>query len=277
MRLASVLHDDVPRAVAIDGDRALAWPGVAELGPDSLPGVLTGARPGGGDSLALADLRLRPVIPRPAKVICVGLNYLEHVNETRRDVPAYPVLFTKFASSLTGAFDAIPCPPESTAIDYEGELVVVIGRRARRVAPAAAMSVVAGYSVANDISMRDFQNLTHQWLQGKAWDASTPGRPVSRHRGRGRRSGRAHAAHTRQRPGRPGGKYRSAHLRRPHPGEPASPQFTTLEPGDLILTGTPGGVGFRREPPRLLGPGDVVAVEIDRVGRIENTMVAEEG
>jgi acylpyruvate hydrolase len=275
--LASVLHDDVPRAVAIDGDRAIPLPGIDELGPSTLTGVLGGSPPAAaGDSLALADLRLRPVIPRPAKVICVGLNYLDHVNESRRDLPAYPVLFTKFAASLTGAFDAIPCPPESTAIDYEGELVIVIGRRARRVSRDQAMDVIAGYTVANDISMRDFQNRTHQWLQGKAWDASTPVGPF---------------LVTPEEIGDPG----ALTLRTTVNGEvvqeastaqlifdiptlvSAISEFAALEPGDLILTGTPGGVGFRREPPLLLGPGDVVTVEIDGVGRIENMMVAQEG
>lgn len=276
MRLASVLHDDVPRAVAIDGDRAFALPGLGELGLSTLPDALVTSPPDAdGDALVLADLRLRPVIPRPAKVICVGLNYMAHVNESRRELPEYPVLFTKFARSLTGARDDISCPPESTAIDYEGELVVVIGRQARRVTPAAAMEVVAGYTVANDVSMRDFQNLTHQWLQGKAWDASTPVGPY---------------LVTAEEVGDPGALTLRTLVNGQVVQEASTAQlifdvptlvsriseFTTLEPGDLILTGTPGGVGFRREPPLLLGPGDVVAVEIDGVGRIENTMVAEE-
>jgi acylpyruvate hydrolase len=277
MRFASVLHDDVPLAVVIDGHRAVPLPGVDELGLANLIGVLDASPPGAGsDALALGDLRLRPVIPRPAKVICVGLNYVAHVNESRGDLPDYPVLFTKFARSLTGARDDIPCPSESAAIDYEGELAVVIGRPARRVAPDAAMGVIAGYAVANDISMRDFQNRTHQWLQGKAWDASTPVGPY---------------LVTAEEVGDPGALTLRTIVNGQVVQEASTAQlifdiptlvsriseFTTLEPGDLILTGTPGGVGFRREPPLLLGPGDVVAVEIDRVGRIENTMVAEEG
>ena len=117
---------------------------------------------------------MRPLIPRPGKVICVGLNYRAHIEETHRDESDYPVLFTKFASSLTGAYDTILCPPESGAIDYEGELAVVIGRPARRVPTERALEVVAGYTVANDVTMRDYQYRTHQWLQGKAWDTSTP-------------------------------------------------------------------------------------------------------
>jgi acylpyruvate hydrolase len=270
-----VLHHDVPLAVALEGDRALPLPGIAELGLDNLPDVLSSGLPAGADWLALSELRLRPVIPRPAKVICVGLNYLAHVNETRRDLPEYPVLFRKFASSLTGAFDTIPCPPESNAIDYEGELVIVIGRAARRVPRDQAMDVIAGYTVANDISMRDFQHRTLQWLPGKAWDASTPVGPY---------------LVTPDELDDPG----ALTLRTTVNGEvvqeastaqlifdiptlvSAISEFAALEPGDLILTGTPGGVGYRREPQLLLGPGDVVAVEVEGVGRIENTMVAEE-
>ena len=128
--------------------------------------------------LSLAEVTLRPVVPRPGKIICVGLNYHAHVAETKRDLPEYPVLFTKFATSLTGPYDPVPCPPESEAIDYEGELAVVIGRRARRVSRERALDVVAGYTVANDVTMRDYQYKTHQWLQGKAWDRSTPLGPM---------------------------------------------------------------------------------------------------
>ncbi len=127
-----------------------------------------------GAAFALSDATVRPLVPRPGKIICVGLNYKAHIEETHRDDSDYPVLFTKFATSLTGAYDTIACPPESSAIDYEGELAVVIGTRTRRADPTRALDAVAGYTVANDVTMRDFQYRTHQWLQGKAWDASTP-------------------------------------------------------------------------------------------------------
>lgn len=220
------------------------------------------------------EARFRPVIPRPGKVICVGLNYGAHIEETMRDESDYPVLFTKFATSLTGPFDAISCPPESTAIDYEGELAVIIGQAARRVPREHAAGVVAGYAVANDVTMRDYQYRTHQWLQGKAWDRSTPLGPE------------LVTAEDVPDPGR-------LRLRTFVNGEQVQDastellifdvatlvsvisEFATLEPGDVILTGTPGGVGFRREPQLLLGDGDLVAVEIDGVGRLENRFVAE--
>ena len=274
MRFASVLHHGQPLAVAIDGDQLVPLRDHDELGATTPASVLRPAELNPTAALSIDDVTFRPVVPRPGKVICVGLNYRAHVEESGRELPSYPVLFTKFASSLTGPFDPIPCPPESAAIDYEGELVVVIGERARRVSEDEAMSVVAGYTVANDITMRDYQNRTHQWLQGKAWDASTPVGP---------------ALVTPDEAGDPG----SLVVRTTVNGEIVQEastelmifsiprlistisEFATLEPGDLILTGTPAGVGFRREPPLLLGDGDVVAVEVDGIGRIENRVVAE--
>ncbi len=267
------MEEDQLLAVALEGQAALPLLGIAELGEQTPLARLENPALDREHSLPLADLHFRPVVPRPGKVICVGLNYVAHAAEAGRDVPDYPVLFTKFADSLTGPFDEIVCPPESSAIDYEGELAVVIGARARRVGLDRALDVVAGVTVANDVTMRDFQNRTHQWLQGKAWSSSTPVGPelVTLDEV---------------------GDLDSLTLRTVVNGETVQEastdlmifpiptlislisQFTTLEPGDLILTGTPSGVGFRRDPPLLLGPGDVVSVEVERVGRIENRFVA---
>ena len=274
MRYASILHGAVPHAVAVEGDRAIPLDGLAELGPDTPSSALRSARLDRAAAIPLHEVALRPVIPRPGKVICVGLNYHAHVEESRRDVPDYPVLFTKWASTLTGPRDPIVCPPESAQVDYEGELAVIIGARVRRVAAADAPAAVAGYAVANDVSMRDFQHKTHQWLQGKAWDRSTPIGPE---------------LVTPDEVGDPS----ALSLRTTVNGETVQEagtdllifdiptlisvvsEFATLEPGDVILTGTPGGVGIRREPPLLLGDGDVVAVEVDGVGRIENRVTEE--
>ena len=186
------------------------------------------------------------------------------------------MLFTKFATSLTGAHDTIAVPPESDTVDYEGELAVVIGARARRVSSDRALGVVAGYTVANDVTMRDYQYRTHQWVQGKAWDASTPLGP---------------ALVTADEVADPG----ALTLRTLVNGEVVQEtttdlmifrvptlisvisEFATLEPGDVILTGTPAGVGFRRDPPLLMGDGDVAVVEIDGIGRTENRFAAEAG
>jgi acylpyruvate hydrolase len=274
MRFASVEHEGTPLAVALEDDVAIPLRGVTELGPDTPSSVLGNPPLDRAAAVPVGELRFRPVVPRPGKVICVGLNYLAHVEETRRDLPEYPVLFTKFASTLTGPYDQIGCPPESRAIDYEGELLVVIGQRARRVPQDQALGVVAGYAIANDVSMRDFQYKSHQWLQGKAWDASTPVGPE---------------LVTAEEVPDPS----SLLLRTIVNGDMVQEattallifdvaklvsvisEFATLEPGDLILTGTPGGVGFRREPQLLLGDGDVVTVEIEGLGRIENQFVAE--
>jgi acylpyruvate hydrolase len=274
MRFASVLHDGQPHAVAIDGETAIPLTNIDELGADSPNELLRDPPLNRQAAFALSEATVRPLIPRPGKVICVGLNYKAHIEETKRDDSDYPVLFTKFATSLTGAYDTIACPLESHQVDYEGELAVVIGAPARRLDAARALDVVAGYTVANDVTMRDFQYRTHQWLQGKAWDASTPLGP---------------ALVTPDEAGDPG----ALTLRTLVNGEVVQEsstnlmifpvptllsvisQFTTLQPGDVILTGTPAGVGFRREPQLLMGDGDVAVVEIDGIGRTENRFVAE--
>lgn len=278
-RFASLLVGGRPVAARIEDDSSTAIPlkGVAELGRETPSDILADDSlldPDAAIALNDAAVRVRPVVPHPEKVICVGLNYREHVAESLRDEPDYPVLFTKWASTLTGPADEVPLPSESAKVDYEGELVVVIGRRTRRASKAEALDAVAGYAVANDLSMRDFQHKSHQWLQGKAWDASTPVGPF---------------LVTPDEVPDP----QALRLETIVNGETVQDattdlmifdvatlvstisQFATLEPGDLILTGTPGGVGVRRDPPLLLKPGDVVAVAVDGVGRIENTMTRE--
>ena len=274
MRFASVLHEDAPLAVALEGDRAVPIRGVTELGPETPLALLRDPPLDRDSSFPANEIQRRPVVPHAGKVICVGLNYAAHIEETNREHSDYPVLFTKFAATLTGPHDPIPLPPESESIDYEGELVVVIGERGRRIPRERAFDHVAGYAVANDVSMRDYQYKTHQWLQGKAWDASTPVGPD---------------LVTLDEIAEP------LTLRTFVNGEKVQEastellifdvatlvsvvsEFATIEPGDLILTGTPGGVGYRREPQLLLKNGDVVVVDVDGVGRIENRCVADQG
>lgn len=275
MRFASVTHEGRPAAVMVDGERAVALHGVSELGRGTPSSLLRDPPLDEGIVLEAGRLQYRPVVPSPGKVICVGLNYLAHIEETQRERSEYPVLFTKFASSLIGPYDEIPKPPESSAVDYEGELLVVIGEHARRVSAEEALDHVAGFAVANDLTMRDFQYKTHQWVQGKAWESSTPVGPwlVTPDEV---------------------GDVSQLTLRTTVNGEVVQDTstelmifdvatllstisvFTALEPGDLILTGTPSGVGFRREPKLLLDDGDVVVVEISGVGRIENRIVREQ-
>jgi acylpyruvate hydrolase len=273
MRFASVLHDGTPMAVLIDGEQAIPLRGIDELGAATPLSLLRDPPLDHDSALPVGALRRRSVVPRPGKIICVGHNYAAHIEETQRERPDYPVLFTKFPATLTGPYDDIPLPPESEAIDYEGELVVVIGERGRRVPREQALEHVAGYAVANDVSMRDYQYRTHQFLQGKAWDASTPVGPD---------------LVTLEEITEPLRLQTFVNDERTQDTSTdlmifdvatlvsAVSEFAALEPGDLILTGTPGGVGYRREPKLLLGDGDVVVVEVDQVGRIENRCVADQ-
>jgi acylpyruvate hydrolase len=274
MRYASCSHEGRDFAAAVDGDQVFPLSGLDELGRETGADVLAAVEPA-ADGIPLAAVTLRPVIPAPGKIICVGLNYLAHVGETGRDIPEYPVLFTKFAATLAGPFERVPLPPESDQVDYEGELAVVIGRTGRRIPIETALDHVGGYTVADDVTMRDYQYKTNQWLQGKAWERSTPLGPF---------------LVTPDEVGDPG----ALDLRVTVNGERMQAastaqlmfdvstlisrvsEFVSLEPGDVLLTGTPGGVGFRRDPQVFIRPGDRVVVEIDGVGRIENEFFAED-
>lgn len=228
-----------------------------------------------GVPVAFADVELLAPVLSPGKVICLGLNYRGHVAETKRELPTYPVLFTKFADALVGPYDPILAPPESKQIDYEAELAVIVGRPGRRIAKEGALTVVAGYTVANDVTMRDYQYKSHQWLQGKAWPRSTPlgpwlvtGDEID------------HARALRIRLERNGEQLQNSNTERMIFDVPttisALSEFVSLAPGDVILMGTPDGVGFRREPPVFLRPGDRVRVEIEGIGAIDNPVVAED-
>jgi 2-keto-4-pentenoate hydratase/2-oxohepta-3-ene-1,7-dioic acid hydratase in catechol pathway len=218
------------------------------------------------------DIIFGPPIPDPDKILCIGLNYREHARESGLEVPPVPVVFAKFRNSLIGPGAAIELPAISQQVDYEGELAVVIGKRCKNVNPDEALSAVAGYSAFNDVSARDLQLQVSQWTVGKAIDTFAPMGPG----------------------------LVSAHLV-PDPqqlelitrlnGQVVQQSSTadmifsvaeiisylsrsmTLEPGDIIATGTPSGVGFKREPALFLKPGDVVEVEISSIGLLSNPVV----
>ncbi|KAB2388058.1 fumarylacetoacetate hydrolase family protein [Actinomadura montaniterrae] len=270
MRFVAYQDEDGAGAIGrLDGTRVHRLPGVDRIDRatrdlENTPAAETGVE--------LDGLTLLPVV-RPEKVFCVGLNYRAHVEETGRDLPDYPVLFPKFASSLIGHGAPITLPPESSQVDYEAELAVVIGKGGRRIPRDRAFEHVLGYTIANDVTMRDFQYKTHQWMQGKAWDASTPLGPVL-------------VTADELDPGKldislrlNGREMQSSNTERlifdvPRLVEVTS-QFTRLEPGDVILTGTPGGVGYRRDPQVFLAGGDVVEVTIGGIGTLRNTVLAE--
>ena len=261
------------RVGELDGDDLIPLQGLTEIGSATTLAVLRDAQRLPAERVPADKVRLLPVVPVPGKVLCVGLNYADHIAETGRDTPTYPVLFVKFASSLIGASDDIILPPETSQLDWEGELAIVIGKAGRRIPVEHALDHVAGYTVANDITMRDYQYKTHQWLQGKAWDDCTPVGPylvtpdevdLSVAGIRTVLNGTVMQEST----------VSQLFFDIPTLISTIS-TFTTLIPGDLILTGTPGGVGFRRKPQLFLADGDTVAVEIDGVGRIQNRVVAE--
>lgn len=225
--------------------------------------------------LALADVRFRPPIPDPAaKFLCVGINYLPHIEEMGRERPEYPVIFVRFAESLVGHLEPIVRPRESTKLDYEGELAVIIGKQGRRVTRERALEHVAGYACFNDGSVRDFQRHGLQWTPGKNFHASGAFGPW------------LVTADEHPDPARLGLETRlnGDVVQRESVGTlcfdvPAliayCSTFTRLEPGDVIVTGTPGGVGAGRNPPLWMKAGDVVEVEIDGVGMLRNTVVDE--
>ncbi|HEX4362761.1 MAG TPA: fumarylacetoacetate hydrolase family protein [Pseudonocardia sp.] len=257
----------------VEGDRLVPLAGLSELGRDTPAGVLASAPDAAEAPVPVSSVRLLPVVPNPDKILCVGLNYHSHVGETGRELPSYPVLFAKFASSLIGASDDIVLPPESAQVDYEAELAVVIGRPGRRIPRASALEHVLGYTVANDVTMRDYQYQTHQWIQGKAWDRSTPLGPYLV------TPGEVDLTSAGIRTVLGGTTLQSSDLSKLIFAVPTLiatvSEFCTLLPGDVILTGTPGGVGYRRSPQVFLADGDEVVVEIDGVGRLANRVRAE--
>jgi acylpyruvate hydrolase len=219
----------------------------------------------------LTDARLGSLVPQPSKIVCVGLNYRTHILEMGRELPEYPTLFAKFPDTLTEPNADIEAPAEDARLDWEAELTVVVGSAVRRVAAGAAEAAIAGYTVANDVSMRGYQFRTKEWLQGKLWDRSTPVGPV--------------LVTTDE--WTPGPAVRTVVngevMQEASTGDLVHDPVTlvsyvstmiTLRPGDLILTGTPGGVGHARKPARYLVAGDVVQTSIDGIGTLQNRIVA---
>ncbi len=222
----------------------------------------------------LSNVRLAPVVPRPSKVLCVGLNYLRHVREHGGDVPSYPSLFAKFFDALTGPYDEIVLPAASECVDWEAELVVVVGRSTRCATLDEAEAAIAGFTVGNDVSMRDWQGRTSQWLQGKTWEASSPVGPalVTVDELGGARPDLAISCVV---DGETMQEARTTDLLF-DPVEVVAYVSTivTLRPGDLIFTGTPDGVGMARTPPIFLHDGQVVVTRIEKIGQLVNRFLA---
>ena len=271
MKLATLRTGTGPRAVRVDGDRYLdlgapdvgalladpSWPRIAAEATDPISA---------GPAVGLA-----PVVPHPGKIICVGLNYRSHIREMGREMPEFPALFAKYPEALIGPTDLIELAPESESVDWEAELAVVISQTVRRATPDQAAAAIAGFAVLNDVTMRDWQYRTPEWLQGKTFERTTPFGPVL------------------VTPDElPGGTRPTLDILCTVDGEIVQKAETgdlvfdpitlveyistilTLRPGDVIATGTTGGVGHARKPPRYLDDGSRVVTEISGIGRLDN-------
>ncbi|WP_030611502.1 fumarylacetoacetate hydrolase family protein [Streptomyces fulvoviolaceus] len=257
----------------VDAAEALGTPlaGLRELLTTGRIAELAGAVTGQAPTCAVADVQLLPPIPDPRKILCVGLNYRTHLVETGRPEPQYPTLFSRYADTQIGHRACVRIPAESTSLDYEGELAVVIGAPAHRVSVADAAAVVAGYSVYNDFSVRDWQRHTSQFLPGKNFPATGAFGPWLVTVDDADRIGDWVLTT------RVNGEVRQTApiddllFDIPHLIAYIS-TFTALAPGDVIVTGTPGGVGLFRDPPEFLRPDDVVEVDITGIGTLTNVV-----
>lgn len=227
-----------------------------------------------GEAFALDAVKLLPVIPDPDKILCVGLNYASHVAETGREQKEHPAIFTRYADSLIAQGEAMVRPPESVRFDYEGELAIVIGKKGRRIAPENAWDHIAGYAPFNDGSIRDWQRHNIQFTPGKTWPGT---------------GGFGPALVTPDEVADLGAQRVQTRLN----GELVQDQpisdmiwdiptiiaycsaFTDLNPGDVIATGTPGGVGDKRKPPLYMKAGDVVEISVGVIGTLTNPVIDE--
>ncbi|HET9081714.1 MAG TPA: fumarylacetoacetate hydrolase family protein [Trebonia sp.] len=253
---------DVGEFLATEG-----WQELAAAASAAAPGAVT---------YPVAGADFAPLVPNPSKVVCVGLNYRNHIQEMGRELPEHPALFAKFPDTLLGARDDLVKPAETDQWDWEAELAIVIGKPARRVKGEGAAAAIAGFTVLNDVSARDWQWRTSEWLQGKIWDRSTPVGPYL------------------VTPDElPGGTRPELKIQLIVDGaimqddttadllfDPVTlveyiSTITRLNPGDLIATGTPGGVGAGRKPPRFLVGGETVTARIEGLGETVNKVVKE--
>ena len=283
MRIVNFETRGVPGIAADEGS---GWQGLS-LSDKRFPGTLpeliaqgadllrVGRSLGRSPAVDLKAVRLLPPVPAPPKILCVGLNYDDHLQESGLKKPEYPEIFARFASSLIAHQEPIRLPRESTALDYEAELAVVIGKPGRRIPQEQALDHVAGYSVFNDATLRDFQLRTPQWTMGKNFDGTgsfgpwlvTPDVLPPGAKGlriQGRLNGRV---------------MQDTSTHKLIFDVPALIELISvaisLEPGDVIITGTPGGVGAARKPPVYMQPGDVFEVEIEGMGILSNPIQRE--
>lgn len=278
MKLATFSTGEKPEIGRVEGDSVVSLAPRFGSMVDLIarwPAVESEVRRATGLLIPLQDVKLLPPVPRPGKILAIGLNYADHVRETGGEMPQKQIWFCKQPTAANGPYDPIVLPKVSSQVDYEAELVVVIGKRARHLTKENAASAVFGYCVGNDVSARDWQMATPQWMLGKSFDSHAPFGPWIT---TADELGDPHSLGVRS---FVNGEKRQdsntanlvfnvwdqvAHVS----------QVMTLEPGDLIFTGTPGGVGMGMKPPRYLKDGDVVRIEVDRLGALEASCRAED-
>ncbi|MGC2467455.1 MAG: fumarylacetoacetate hydrolase family protein [Candidatus Acidiferrum sp.] len=276
-----IVHFETHGVLGIAADEGSGWHGLTQRDgefPGTLPELVArgadllriGRSVGKSPAIDLSTVRLLPPVPVPPKILCVGLNYDDHLEESGLKKPAYPEIFARFATSLIAHQEPIRRPHESTALDYEAELAVVIGKPGRRISQERAFEHVAGYSLFNDATVRDFQLRTPQWTMGKNFDGTgsfgpwlvTPDAVPPGARGlriQGRLNGRV---------------MQDANTDQLIFSVQALIEMISvgisLERGDVIITGTPGGVGAARKPSVFMKPGDIFEVEIEKLGVLTN-------
>lgn len=274
MRLATIRTAEGTVAVRVDATGEAVETGASDVGALlAEPGWAARAAAADGRRHPVAGLDHAPLVPRPEKIICVGLNYRRHILEMGRPLPEHPTLFAKYPPALVGAGDDIILPATSGAVDWEAELAVVVGTAVRDASTGAARDAIAGYTALNDVTARDWQYRTTQWLAGKTFEATTPLGPELVTADEVPDGGLEVSC-----------TVNGEVVQRDSTAELVFDPVTlvaylsriiTLRPGDVIATGTPGGVGHARKPPRYLADGDVLVTRIEGVGECRNTCRAE--
>jgi 2-keto-4-pentenoate hydratase/2-oxohepta-3-ene-1,7-dioic acid hydratase in catechol pathway len=272
LRVAALRGDEVIDLNDADPELPTCPKALLALGPDAIgraEKLLRSGRP------VAAPVKLLPPVPSPEKVVCIGLNYADHARETKAAIPSCPVVFCKFPTALLPHEGTVRLPRESSEVDYEAELVLVIGRGGRYIPQGDALSHIAAYSCGNDVSARDWQKNKPggQWLSGKSFDTFAPCGPWMVTADEIRNPGKLVIQL----------RLNGQVMQNSNTAELIFPvdhlvsyisSFCTLKPGDLIYTGTPSGVGMGRQPPVYLKPGDVTEVEIEGIGVLRNRFEA---
>jgi len=272
MKLATLRIDGTTTAVRVDDTSATVIDGYPDLSALlASPNWASVAHHASGRTVALDSADYAPVVPRPGKIVCVGLNYATHIQEMGRDLPEYPTLFVKFADALTGPYDDVVVPEYAAAqLDWEAELALVIGKPAYQVSEADADGYIAGYSVINDYTMRDYQYRTPQWDEGKNFEKTSGFGPVLV---------TDYTLGSRIETRLDGELMQSAStddlVFSPAKLVEYISHIVTLNPGDVVITGTTGGVGHARKPARYIGDGQTVEVTIEGLGSVRNKTIVK--